>query len=57
MDTSPAIFVLDENLLDVANNLLLQKSGCVAITEGGKLVGVITSNDFVKLAVKQLLPR
>ncbi len=56
MDSSPSIFDVKDNLIDVANNLLEQKSGCVAIVEDEKLVGVITSNDFVKLAVKQLGP-
>lgn len=56
MDTSPSIFDVNDQLIDVANNLLQQKSGCVAILENGTLVGVITSNDFVKLAVKQLGP-
>ncbi len=54
METSPATFDVSDNLIDVANNLLQQKSGCVAILESKKLVGVITSNDFVKLTVKQL---
>lgn len=56
MEKSPAIFDVSDNLVNVANNLLQQKSGCVAILEDKKLVGVITSNDFVKLAVKQLGP-
>ena len=56
MNTSPAIFDVNDHLVDVANNLLQQKSGCVAIVEKDNLVGVITSNDFVKLAVTQLGP-
>ncbi len=56
METSPATFDVGDNLVEVANNLLQQKSGCVAILENEILVGVITSNDFVKLAVKQLGP-
>ena len=54
METSPATFDVGDKLLEVANNLLQQKSGCVAILKNTKLVGVITSNDFVKLAVTQL---
>ena len=56
MDTLPAFFDIEDNLLDVAINLLQNKSGCVAIVADKKLVGVITSNDFVKLAIKQLGP-
>ena len=54
MDTEPAIFKLSAKLLDVANNLIEQRSGCVAITDNENLVGVVTSNDFVKLAIAQL---
>lgn len=56
MENSPAVFDIEAQLVDIANNLLEQKSGCVAIIEEKKLVGVITSNDFVKLAIKQLGP-
>ncbi len=54
MDTSPSIFNLDDQLIDVAKDLIKQKSGCVSIVENNQLVGVITSNDFVKLAIEQL---
>ncbi len=54
MDKNPAIFDLSANLLDVANCLFENKSGCVAIVDKDQLVGVITSNDFVKLAIHQL---
>jgi len=53
MNNSPAIFDIEDSIVGVAKNLLEQKSGCVAITENSKLVGVITSNDFVKLTVNQ----
>lgn len=56
MDTNPYVFDINQNLLDVANCLLEKKAGCVAITENKKIVGVISSNDFVKLAVTQLGP-
>jgi len=56
MDSSPVSFDIDSNLLDVANSLLEKKNGCIAIEQDDKLVGVITSNDFVKLAVKELGP-
>ena len=54
MNKSPAVFDINDNLVDIADDLLSKKSGCVAIVENEILVGVITSNDFVKLAVQQL---
>ncbi len=54
MNPSPAVFEVSDQLIEVAKNLLVEKHGCVAIEEKGKLVGVITSNDFVKLAIQQL---
>ena len=54
MNTSPAAFEVSGNLLDIANSLIKQRSGCVAITQNEELVGVITSNDFVKLTISQL---
>jgi len=56
MDNNPAVFNIESNLLDVANSLLEKKNGCVAITQDDNLVGVITSNDFVKLTVRELGP-
>jgi CBS domain-containing membrane protein len=54
MDTNPAVIDLNANLKEVATSLIEQRGGCVAITENEKLVGVVTSNDFVKLAITQL---
>lgn len=56
METSTNAFDIDKSLIDVANSLLVKKSGCVPILKDNKLVGVVTSNDFVKLAVSQLGP-
>jgi len=54
MDTQPLVFDVNAAIIDVAKSLLENRSGCVAITESDKLVGVVTSNDFVKLAVAEL---
>jgi CBS domain-containing membrane protein len=54
MDQSAPFFDVNDSLIDVANTLLKQKTGCVAVLEKDQLVGVITSNDFVKLAIQQL---
>ncbi len=54
MDTNPSTCDINAPLLEVAQLLLGEKGGCVVVTENGNISGVITSNDFVKLAVKQL---
>lgn len=54
MSQSSVSLDVNVEILDVANALLEQKSGCVVLTDNNKVVGVITSNDFVKLAVKGL---
>ncbi len=54
MDTNVSTCDINDPLINVANMLLQQKSGCVVVLEDQKIVGVITSNDFVKLAVQQL---
>ncbi|TQV80289.1 CBS domain-containing protein [Aliikangiella coralliicola] len=54
MDDSPAVFDISTELLPVAKSLLEQRSGCIAIESEGKLAGVVTSSDFVKLAVQEL---
>ena len=54
MDKSPAVFEVNADVIDVAKSLRDQRSGCVTIEENGKLVGVVTSSDFVKLVVDQM---
>jgi CBS domain-containing membrane protein len=53
MDTNPSIIQADTSLLDTAKLLQEQRSGCVCIEREGKLVGVVTSSDFVKLVIKE----
>ncbi len=45
---------INQPLLEVANILLEQKSGCVVISDNQQVVGVITSKDFVKFAAREL---
>ena len=54
MDDSPAVFDVNSTVLEVAQSLHSQRSGCVAIEQGNKLVGVVTSSDFVKVVVDEL---
>jgi CBS domain-containing membrane protein len=43
----------DTPLLEAANTMLENKIGCLPVTEAdGKLVGIITEADFVKLVKK-----
>jgi len=54
MEQSPAVFDINSELVDIANSLIEQRTGCVAIERDNELVGVVTSNDFVKFAVREL---
>ncbi len=54
MHTETSSVETTQSLLTVANTLLEQKSGCVVVCEQSKVVGVISSKDFVKLAAKEL---
>ncbi len=52
MNTQPVICDINDAVSHVAQKLLSMRSGCIAIEDQGKLVGVVTSSDFVKLAIK-----
>ncbi|MCW9015444.1 MAG: CBS domain-containing protein [Kangiellaceae bacterium] len=54
MEDSLDVFEVSADVIEVARNLLNKRSGCIPVEEKGKLVGVVTSADFVKLAVEQL---
>ncbi|WP_022662668.1 CBS domain-containing protein [Paucidesulfovibrio longus] len=44
----------DEHLGDAAKVLLNHKYGCLPVVEKGKLVGIITEADFLKLTIQLL---
>lgn len=44
----------EENLKDAAGVLLNHKYGCLPVVEKGKLVGIITEADFLKLTIQLL---
>ena len=48
------VFSPDTDVLEVAKALKSRRGGCIAIVDNGKLVGVVTSSDFVDLAISQL---
>ncbi|MGX5174230.1 CBS domain-containing protein [Aliikangiella sp. IMCC44653] len=51
MTVHPTTCDLSDSIKVAAAKLLEQRSGCVAIEDKGELVGIITSSDFVKLAI------
>ena len=54
MKSEVSVFDVDSELLSLAKSLRESNNGCVCIEENNQLVGVVTSSDFVKLAIDQL---
>jgi len=50
MTTDPVTTTPDTPLADAARLMLERKIGCLPVLEGGKLVGILTESDFVRLA-------
>jgi CBS domain-containing protein len=50
MTTEPLTTTPDTPLADAARLMLERKIGCLPVLEGGKLVGILTESDFVRLA-------
>lgn len=44
----------EDDLLEAAKHFQKNKGGCIPITDNGALVGVLTSYDFIQLAVECL---
>jgi CBS domain-containing protein len=51
MSRDPATIGPDEPLSEAARRLHEGKIGCLLVVEGGKLVGILTEGDFVRLAM------
>lgn len=51
MSTNPATIGPDEPLSAAARLLSERKIGCLPVVEGGKLAGILTEGDFVRLAM------
>lgn len=43
----------DAELREAANVMLQEKIGCLPVLEGGKLVGILTESDFVRLVSEE----
>jgi len=52
MRADVAMATPDLPLRQAAEVLLTQKYGCLPIVEGGKLVGILTSSDFIRLSLE-----
>lgn len=52
MTTDPVTASPGTPLADAARLMLERKIGCLPVIEGGKLVGILTESDFVRLALR-----
>jgi len=52
MTTDPLTVGPDAPLAEAARIMLERKVGCLPVIEGGKLVGILTESDFVRLGLK-----
>lgn len=55
MKTDVVTVSRDTPITDAARLMLERKIGCLVVTEGKHIVGVLTESDFVKLAIRQEL--
>ncbi|WP_462158494.1 CBS domain-containing protein [Pseudoalteromonas sp. GB56] len=51
MSTDFASVMSDEPLIDIAKFFLSNRHGCMPVVDDGKLQGLLTSSDFVRLCV------
>lgn len=52
MTNEPITIGPDAALADAARVMLDRKLGCLPVVEGGKLVGILTESDFVRLGLQ-----
>lgn len=52
MTAEPATIGPDAPIREAAELMLSRKVGCLPVLEGGKLVGILTESDFLRLAVR-----
>lgn len=53
MSTEPITIDADAALAEAARLMLAHTIGCLPVTEGGEVVGIVTESDFVALAQRQ----
>lgn len=54
MTADPITISPDDNVARVVELMEAQKIGCLLVAEGGKLAGIVTDTDFLRLLVKLL---
>jgi CBS domain-containing membrane protein len=52
MTTDPVTTAPDVPLADAARLMLERKIGCLPVVERGRLIGILTESDFVRLALR-----
>ncbi len=57
MRTSVATVSPDTPLRTAAETMIYNKYGCLPVEEHGRLVGIITETDFLKLAIFPIAPK
>lgn len=50
MTTAPLVIAPDSTLAEASRRMLEHKIGCLPVVEEGRLVGILTESDFVRLA-------
>lgn len=53
MSTEPVTTSADAPLAEAARLMLERKIGCLPVLEDGRLVGILTESDFVRLALRE----
>lgn len=51
MTTDPVTIGPDDTLAEAARQMATRKIGCLPVVEDGKLVGLLTESDFLRLAI------
>ena len=57
MRTAVETVAPDQTLRSVAETMIFNKYGCMPVVEDGRLAGIITETDFLKLAIFPLSPK
>ena len=53
MTNNPVTIAPDASVGDAAREMLERKIGCLPVVESGRLVGILTESDLVRLAAQQ----
>jgi len=56
METRLSVVAPDESAGVAGNRMLRHKIGCLPVVDAGRLVGIVTGDDFLRWATMRLLP-